>query len=83
MPWLGLGVTAASCVALLMSVVCLPCACVQVVKIERIQHAKLWRRFALRRSELVEARGRDGEGHCLPPLELHLHRYSCVLCCSQ
>lgn len=40
---------------------CVSCPSMQVVKIERIQHAKLWRRFALRRSELVEARGRNGE----------------------
>lgn len=32
----------------------------KVLKIERIQHAKLWRRFALRRTELLESRGREG-----------------------
>lgn len=37
------------------------CVCHQVVKVERIQHARLWRRYALRRGELLESRGRAGE----------------------
>jgi hypothetical protein len=35
--------------------------CPQVLKIERVQHARLWRRYALKRSELEDTRGRQGE----------------------
>ena len=34
---------------------------VQVIKIERVQHAKLWRRYAIRRAEVEEERGKAGE----------------------
>jgi hypothetical protein len=33
---------------------------VQVLRIERVQNAKLWRRYCLKRDELVDARGEAG-----------------------
>lgn len=33
-----------------------------MLKIERVQHSKLWRRYALRRSEIEDARSKQGEG---------------------
>jgi hypothetical protein len=35
--------------------------CPQVLKIERVQHARLRRRYALKRSELEDTRGKQGE----------------------
>jgi hypothetical protein len=32
----------------------------QVLRIERVQNAKLWRRYCLKRDELVDARGEAG-----------------------
>lgn len=67
----------------------------QVLKIERIQHAKLWRRFALRRTELLESRGRNGEARLaavcwavfavlalVRPADCCASKYSRLLACS-
>jgi hypothetical protein len=36
----------------------------QVLRIERVQNAKLWRRYCLKRDELVDARGEAGRLIC-------------------
>ena len=38
----------------------MPCCVAQVLRIERVQNAKLWRRYCLKREELVDARGEAG-----------------------
>lgn len=37
-------------------------SCLQVLKIERVQNARLWKRYCLKRAELLEAHGQAG-GH--------------------
>jgi hypothetical protein len=58
-----------------------PHLCVQVLRIERVQNAKLWRRYCLKREELVDARGEAGgrsanvtrvRSHCCKTCE-HAH----------